>query len=98
MKNYSIHSTVTTWDSQHLDSFLNEIGKIALLSADEEEALFYAYHAGDQSALQRIISANLRFVVTVAKQYQNNGVLLCDLINEGNIGLIKAVQKFDVKK
>lgn len=98
MKNFSLQLSITNRDSLYLDKYLNEIGKISLLTEKEEKQLFQKVIEGDERAKQKIISANLRFVVSIAKQYQNKGILLCDLINEGNIGLIKAVEKFDLKK
>lgn len=78
-----------------LDKYLHEIGKVELISPDEEVMLARAIRAGDHDALARLVKANLRFVVSVAKQYQNHGMTLPDLINEGNLGLIKAAQRFD---
>jgi RNA polymerase primary sigma factor len=78
-----------------LDKYLQEIGKVELISADEEVTLAQKIKAGDQAALEKLTKANLRFVVSVSKQYQNQGLSLPDLINEGNLGLIKAAQRFD---
>ena len=78
-----------------MDKYLQEIGKVDLISADEEVELAQRIKAGDKIALERLTKANLRFVVSVAKQYQNQGLTLPDLINEGNMGLIKAAQRFD---
>jgi len=85
----------TNRESQSLDRYLQEIGKVDLITADEEIRLAERIKKGDQMALEALTKANLRFVVSVAKQYQNKGLSLGDLINEGNIGLIKAAQKFD---
>lgn len=96
MKNFSIPVSITSRDSAYLDQYLSEIGKIPLLTENEEFELFQKAKEGCQKSINRIVKANLRFVISVAKQYQHKGVLLCDLINEGNIGLIRAVQKFDI--
>jgi len=85
----------TNRESQSLDKYLQEIGKVDLLDADEEIALAKMIRQGDQTALEKLTKANLRFVVSVAKQYQNQGLSLGDLINEGNLGLIKAAKRFD---
>ncbi len=85
----------TNRESQSLDKYLQEIGKVDLISADEEINLAHQIKEGDQRALERLVKANLRFVVSVAKQYQNKGLSLGDLINEGNFGLIKAAKRFD---
>jgi RNA polymerase primary sigma factor len=85
----------TNRESQSLDKYLQEIGKVDLLTADEEIELAIKIKKGDQSALEKLVKANLRFVVSVAKQYQNQGLTLGDLINEGNLGLIKAAKRFD---
>src|SRR5690606_37207999 len=82
-------------ESQSLDKYLQEIGKVDLLTADEEVVLAKRIREGDQLALEKLTKANLRFVVSVAKQYQNQGLSLGDLINEGNLGLIKADKRFD---
>jgi RNA polymerase primary sigma factor len=86
---------ISTRESQSLDRYLHEVGKIGLITADEEVVLARRIQAGDQEALERLTKANLRFVVSVAKQYQNQGLPLGDLINEGNLGLIKAAKRFD---
>ena len=78
-----------------LDKYLQEIGKVDLITADEEVELAQRIKAGDQTALEKLTKANLRFVVSVAKQYKNQGLTLPDLINEGNLGLIKAAKRFD---
>ena len=85
----------TNRESQSLDRYLQEIGKVDLITADMEIELAIKIRAGDQEALETLTKANLRFVVSVAKQFQNKGLPLSDLINEGNIGLIKAAKKFD---
>lgn len=85
----------TNRESQSLDKYLQEIGKVELLSADEEVELAVRIRKGDQLALEKLVKSNLRFVVSVAKQYQNQGLSLGDLINEGNLGLIKAANRFD---
>ena len=88
-------SGISTRESQSLDRYLQEIGKVNLITPDEEVELAKKIQAGDQDALERLTKANLRFVVSVAKQYQNQGLSLGDLINEGNLGLIKAAKRFD---
>jgi len=85
----------TNRESQSLDRYLQEIGKVDLITADQEIELAIKIRNGDQVALETLTKANLRFVVSVAKQFQNKGLPLSDLINEGNIGLIKAAKKFD---
>jgi len=85
----------TNRESQSLDKYLQEIGKVELLTAEEEIALAVQIKSGESSALEKLTKANLRFVVSVAKQYQNQGLSLGDLINEGNLGLIKAAKRFD---
>src|SRR6186713_3520612 len=95
MRQLKISKQITNRESQSLDKYLQEIGKVGLLSADEEVELARRIREGDQLALERLTKANLRFVVSVAKQYQNQGLSLGDLINEGNLGLIKAAQRFD---
>ena len=93
-KNPSL-SGISTRESQSLDRYLQEIGKVSLITPDEEVDLAKKIQAGDQDALEKLTKANLRFVVSVAKQYQNQGLSLGDLINEGNLGLIKAAKRFD---
>ena len=95
MRQLKIIKSITNRESASLEKYLQEIGRQDLLSAEEEVELAQRIHQGDQAALDRLVTANLRFVVSVAKQYQNHGVSLSDLINEGNMGLIKAAQKFD---
>lgn len=95
MRQLKITKQVTNRETQSLDKYLHEIGKVVLISSDEEVELARKIRNGDQKALERLTNANLRFVVSVAKQYQNQGLTLGDLINEGNLGLIKAAQRFD---
>jgi len=95
MRQLKISKQITNRESQSLDKYLQEIGKVDLLTADEEVILAKRIKDGDQIALEKLTKANLRFVVSVAKQYQNQGLTLGDLINEGNLGLIKAAQRFD---
>ncbi len=95
MRQLKITKQVTNRDTPSLDKYLQEIGKVDLISPEEEATLARRIRAGDQEALSRLVKANLRFVVSVAKQYQNQGMTLPDLINEGNLGLIKAAQRFD---
>jgi RNA polymerase primary sigma factor len=98
MRQLKITNKITTRESLALDKYLNDIGKIDMLTADEEADLARRIRAGDQWALERLTKANLRFVVSVAKQYQNQGLSLSDLINEGNVGLMKAAKRFDETK
>ncbi|MGD1841538.1 MAG: RNA polymerase sigma factor RpoD/SigA [Thermonemataceae bacterium] len=95
MRQLKISKQITNRESQSLDKYLQEIGKVDLLTPDEEVELAKRIREGDQAALEKLTKANLRFVVSVAKQYQNQGLSLGDLINEGNLGLIKAAQRFD---
>lgn len=95
MRQLKITKSITSRDSASLDKYLQEIGREALLSVDEEVELSQRIRKGDQAALDKLVRSNLRFVVSVAKQYQNQGLALPDLINEGNVGLIKAAEKFD---
>jgi RNA polymerase primary sigma factor len=95
MRQLKITKQVTNRETASLDKYLQEIGKVDLITADEEGELAQKIKAGDQAALEKLTKANLRFVVSVAKQYQNQGLTLPDLINEGNLGLIKAAQRFD---
>src|SRR5712675_2928083 len=95
MRQLKISKQITNRESQSLDKYLQEIGKVDLLTPDEEVELAKRIKEGDQIALEKLTKANLRFVVSVAKQYQNQGLSLGDLINEGNLGLIKAAKRFD---
>ncbi len=95
MRQLKITKSITNRESQSLEKYLQEIGKVELISPEEEVKLANLIKQGDQAALDRLTKANLRFVVSVAKQYQNQGLSLPDLINEGNLGLIKAAQRFD---
>ena len=95
MRQLKITKQVTNRETASLDKYLQEIGKVDLITADEEVELAQRIKAGDQTALEKLTKANLRFVVSVAKQYQNQGSTLPDLINEGNLGLIKAAKRFD---
>lgn len=95
MRQLKITKSITNRDSAALDKYLQEIGRAELLTVEEEVALAERIRQGDQDAMERLVRANLRFVVSVAKQYQNQGLSLPDLINEGNLGLIKAAEKFD---
>ena len=95
MRQLKITKSITNRESQSLEKYLQEIGKVELITSEEEVKLAQRIKLGDQSALDRLTKANLRFVVSVAKQYQNQGLSLPDLINEGNLGLIKAAQRFD---
>ncbi len=95
MRQLKITKQVTNRETASLDKYLQEIGKVDLITADEEVELAQRIKAGDKKALEKLVKANLRFVVSVAKQYQNQGLTLPDLINEGNLGLIKAAKRFD---
>lgn len=95
MRQLKITKQVTNRETASLDKYLQEIGKVDLISADEEVDLAQRIRSGDKIALEKLTKANLRFVVSVAKQYQNQGLSLPDLINEGNLGLIKAAKRFD---
>ena len=95
MRQLKITKQVTNRETASLDKYLQEIGKVELITADEEVELAQRIRQGDKIALEKLTKANLRFVVSVSKQYQNQGLSLPDLINEGNIGLIKAAQRFD---
>src|SRR6187401_1769495 len=95
MRQLKISKQITNRESQSLDKYLQEIGKVDLITAEVEVELARRIREGDQVALEKLTKANLRFVVSVAKQYQNNGLTLGDLINEGNLGLIKAASRFD---
>jgi RNA polymerase primary sigma factor len=95
MRQLKITKQVTNRDTPSLDKYLHEIGRLEMISAEEEVELARRIRKGDSKALEKLVNANLRFVVSVAKQYQNQGLALPDLINEGNVGLIKAAQRFD---
>ncbi len=95
MRQLKISKSITNRESQSIEKYLQEIGKVDLLTPDEEVELAKRIKQGDQEALEKLTRANLRFVVSVAKQYQNNSLSLNDLINEGNLGLVKAAQRFD---
>jgi RNA polymerase primary sigma factor len=98
MRQLKISKQITNRESQSLDKYLQEIGKVDLITSEVEVELAKRIREGDQIALEKLTKANLRFVVSVAKQYQNNGLTLGDLINEGNLGLIKAAKRFDEKR
>jgi len=98
MRQLKISKQITNRESQSLDKYLTEIGKVDLITAEVEVELAKRIREGDEIALEKLTKANLRFVVSVAKQYQNNGLTLGDLINEGNLGLIKAAKRFDEKR
>ena len=98
MRQLKITQPITNRESQSLDKYLHEIGKVDLITAEEEVELAQRIREGDQVALEKLTKTNLRFVVSVAKQYQNQGLTLGDLINEGNLGLIKAAKRFDETK
>jgi len=95
MRQLKITKQVTNRETASLDKYLQEIGRVDLITADQEVDLARRIKEGDQTALEKLVKANLRFVVSVSKQYQNQGLTLPDLINEGNLGLIKAAQRFD---
>ena len=98
MRQLKITKSITNRESQSLDKYLQDIGREELITAEEEVILAQKIREGDQAALERLTKTNLRFVVSVAKQYQNQGLTLGDLINEGNLGLIKAAKRFDETK
>src|SRR5688572_18478178 len=98
MRQLKISKQITKRDSDSLEKYLQEIGKVDMVTPEEEVTLAQKIRTGDQAALERLVSANLRFVVSVAKQYQNKSLSLNDLINEGNLGLVKAAQRFDESK
>ena len=95
MRQLKITKQVTNRETASLDKYLQEIGKVELITADEEVELAQRIRNGDRAALEKLIKANLRFVVSVSKQYQNQGLSLPDLINEGNLGLMKAAKGYD---
>lgn len=95
MRQLKITKQITNRESQSIDKYLQEIGKVSMLTADEEVELAREIKKGNQEALRKLVKGNLRFVVSVAKQYQNQGMALADLINEGNLGLMKAAKCFD---
>ncbi len=98
MRQLKIATQITNRDSQAVEKYLQEISRISMITPEEETTLAQRIHVGDQRALDKLVQANLRFVVSVAKQYQHQGLSLSDLINEGNLGLIKAAQRFDETK
>src|ERR1043165_7748702 len=98
MRQLKIATQITNRDSQAVEKYLQEISKISMITPEEETTLAQRIKMGDQRALDKLVQANLRFVVSVAKQYQNQGLPLSDLINEGNVGLITAAQRFDETK
>ena len=98
MRQLKITTTVTNRDSQAVEKYLQEISKIPMITPEEETSLAQRIKMGDQRALDKLVQSNLRFVVSVAKQYQHQGLSLSDLINEGNLGLITAAQRFDETK
>ncbi|HZY37526.1 MAG TPA: RNA polymerase sigma factor RpoD/SigA [Mucilaginibacter sp.] len=98
MRQLKISQSITNRDSQSLDKYLNDISKIPMITPDEEVTLTRLIRAGDQAALDKLARANLRFVVSVSKKFQNQGLTLNDLISEGNLGLIKAAKRFDETK
>ena len=98
MRQLKIATQITNRDSQAVEKYLQEISKISMITPEEETTLAQRIKMGDQRALDKLVQANLRFVVSVAKQYQNQGLTLGDLINEGNLGLIKAAKRFDETK
>ena len=95
MRQLKISKSITSRESASLEKYLQEIGKVPLITSEEEVQLAALIQQGDKNAADRLVKANLRFVVSVAKQYQGQGLSLPDLINEGNIGLIKAAERFD---
>ncbi len=98
MRQLKISQKITSRESEGLEKYLNEVGRINMLTPEEEVTLTKRIKTGDEQALQQMVNGNLRFVVSVAKQYQNNGLSLNDLINEGNVGLLKAAKRFDETK
>ena len=98
MRQLKITKSITNRDSSSLEKYLQDVGKEEMISAEEEVELAQRIKKGDRAALERLTKANLRFVISVAKQYQFQGLSLPDLINEGNLGLIKAAERFDETK
>ncbi len=98
MRQLKIATQITNRDSQSVEKYLQDISKIPMIIPEEETTLAQKIRAGDERALEKLVKSNLRFVVSVAKQYQHQGLTLSDLINEGNLGLIKAAQRFDETK
>ncbi len=98
MRQLKIATQITNRDSQSVEKYLQEISRISMITPEEEADLARKIHNGDDDALEKLVQANLRFVVSVAKQYQHQGLSLSDLINEGNLGLIKAAKRFDETK
>ena len=98
MRQLKIATQITNRDSQAVEKYLQEISKISMITPEEETILAQRIKMNDQRSLDKLVQANLRFVVSVAKQYQHQGLSLSDLINEGNLGLIKAAQRFDETK
>ncbi|MGC3947955.1 MAG: RNA polymerase sigma factor RpoD/SigA [Chryseolinea sp.] len=98
MRNFKVTFQITNRESQSLDRYLQEVRRVDLISAEEEVELAIRIKEGDQVALEKLVNANLRFVVSVAKQYQHGSLPLNDLINEGNVGLVKAAQRFDATR
>src|SRR6185436_19482219 len=95
MRQLKISRQFTNRENKSLDKYLSDISRVPMINAEEEVELAQRIREGDQAALERLVNANLRFVVSVSKQYQNQGLTLGDLINEGNLGLIKAAKRFD---
>ena len=98
MRQLKIATQITNRDSQAVEKYLQDISRIPMINAEEETVLAQKIRIGDNIALDKLVKSNLRFVVSVAKQYQHQGLTLSDLINEGNLGLIKAAQRFDETK
>ncbi|VAW27535.1 RNA polymerase sigma factor RpoD, partial [hydrothermal vent metagenome] len=95
MRQLKISQNITTRENQSLEKYFQDVNRIDMITSDDEAELSIRIKEGDEAALEKLVRANLRFVVSVAKQYQNRNLTLNDLINEGNIGLIKAAKKFD---
>lgn len=98
MRQLKISRRITSRESAALDKYLSEISRIQTLTPEQEVSLAQKWKLGDQDALELLVKSNLKFVISVAKQYQNNGLTLNDLINEGNVGLLKAAKRFDETK